>query len=72
MYAIFTEDGLDQVVETAAIMRRECQDLAAMGCDVWFYEVAPNVNIELWADANHGKRPRKPIVLGGGKMPARN
>lgn len=34
MFAILTEDGLDQVVETKAIANREAKDLRAMRCTV--------------------------------------
>lgn len=34
LYAIITEDGLDQVCETIADARREAKDLRALGCTV--------------------------------------
>lgn len=34
MFAVFTEDGLDQVCETRAIARKEARDLRDMGCEV--------------------------------------
>ena len=40
MFAIFTDDGLDQVVETKALANREAKDLRAMGCKVRIVEGA--------------------------------
>ena len=71
MFAIFTLDGLVQIVETAADTRRECRDLAKLGCDVWFYQFADGIDIEAWVDANPGmcKRPGKSAgVIGSGKL----
>lgn len=60
MYAIFTLDGLDQIVETKAIARREARDLAKLGCGkVWAYFIPAGFDIEAWADANPGKRPTR-------------
>ena len=61
MYAIFTEDGLDQVVETKAIARREATDLGDMGCKVWVYSYPASFDMEAWADETKGsgKRPSK-------------
>lgn len=61
MYAIFTHDGLDQVVETKALARREADDLDAMGCAVWCYQLPEGFDIEGWADDNQGKRPTRKI-----------
>lgn len=71
MFAIFTDDGLDQIVETAAANRRECRDLSNLGCDVWFYQFSDGIDIEAWVDANPGKRPGKSAgVIGSGKLRA--
>jgi hypothetical protein len=59
MYAIFTLDGLDQLVETKEQARREASDLAKLGCDVWAYSVPADFDVELWADANPDKRPTR-------------
>lgn len=59
MYALFTLDGLDQVVETKALARREANDLDSMGCEVWAYSIPEGFDIEAWADANPGKRPTR-------------
>lgn len=40
VYAVFTEDGLDQIVETKAIAEREQRDLRKMGCTVNVKEFA--------------------------------
>lgn len=60
MYAIFTLDGLDQVVETKAQARREASDLEKLGCGkVWAYHIPADFDVEQWADENPGKRPSK-------------
>lgn len=33
LWAVFTDDGLDQIVETEALAKREAKDLREMGCD---------------------------------------
>lgn len=38
MFALFTDDGLDQIVETRALANREAKDLRAMGCKVRIVE----------------------------------
>ena len=38
MYAIFTDDGLDQIVETRSLANREAKDLRAMGIAVRIVE----------------------------------
>lgn len=32
-FAVFTSDGLDQIVETSALANREKRDLVRMGCE---------------------------------------
>jgi len=68
MFALFTEDGLDQVCSTSAEMRKEAKDLQAMGYTVWFYELAEGFDVEAWASDNYGKRPKRPNIIGGGKL----
>lgn len=61
MFALFTYDGLDQIVETKTLARKEANDLNAMGCAVWVYQYPADFDMEGWADNNHGKRPTRKI-----------
>ena len=40
-WGVFTEDGLDQEVETKELAQRERRDLKEMGCKVWLCEAEP-------------------------------
>lgn len=59
MYGIFTEDGLDQVVETKELARKEATDLGKLGCRVWAFKLPEGFDVEAWADDNPGKRPTR-------------
>lgn len=61
MFALFTLDGLDQIVETKALARREANDLDALGREVWVYQYPEGFDMESWADDNHGKRPTRKV-----------
>jgi hypothetical protein len=61
MYGIFTLDGLDQIVETKALARKEANDLNSLGCQVWCYQFPQGFDIEGWAEDNYGKRPTRKI-----------
>lgn len=45
IFVILTDDGVDQIVEGAAIARREVSDLKRMGCN------ARSKRFVSWADA---------------------
>ena len=48
-YALFTEDGLDQLVETKELANREAKDLRAMGCTVSIrYMTEDEADIQHW------------------------
>ena len=61
MYAIFTLDGLDQIVETRELARRECTEVAAICGEARGYRIPTGLDIEAWADANPGKFPTRKI-----------
>lgn len=50
VFAILTEDGLDQIVETQAIANREARDLRAMGCRVQVKKFLNELEALTWCD----------------------
>jgi len=50
VFAVITEDGLDQVVETKAIAEREKRDLVKMGCSVRIKEFPTEAECYDWCD----------------------
>lgn len=59
MFALFTLDGLDQLVETKDIARREATEVAGLCGETWVYSIPADFDVEMWADANPGKRPTR-------------
>lgn len=54
VYAIFTADGLDQIVETLALAKREVRDLKRLGCDEARYEAFPTEDVVYaYCEAKH-------------------